>query len=255
MIICYLLSGLFIYSRFIEPQLLVVDHTKIQVGFQAKIAVVSDLHLGVYKDSNFLRRIVERLNAEPNLTAVVIPGDLTYQPDQDLTELFSPLRDLQVPVYAVLGNHDCEMPGPPIRKQLVQALQNNGVIYLHNESAKLPGTDFTFLGLGDNWVGEDDVALIDQYQELDNLIVIAHNPDTSLFYKNNKADLTISGHTHAGQVRIPFVYKYVIPCRADFDQGIYNTKYGQVFVSAGVGEVALPMRLGDPPTMDILELY
>ena len=84
---------------------------------------------------------------------------------------------------------------------------------------------------------------------------MAHNPDTALEYENSIPDITICGHTHGGQIRIPFLYKQTIPCEGNFDQGLYETKYGKVFVTAGLGEVGLPMRLGIPPTIEILELY
>ncbi len=248
------LSLLFIYSRFIERNIIVVQETSIEVGFPAKIIVIADMHLGVYKNANFMKRVVQKINQIKNVDAILIPGDFTYYPEVDLNALFSSLKDLKVPVYAVLGNHDSEKPGPPIQKELQASLEESGVTFLHNSSALMKGKNINILGLGDNWAYEDETSQIDNFAELDNLIVVTHNPDTVLKYENSIPDLTVSGHTHGGQIRIPFVYKFVIPCSGDFDQGLYEKRFGKVFVTSGLGEVGLPMRLGIPPVIDILNL-
>ena len=248
-------SILFIYARFIERNIIFVKTTRIETGFSAKIVVISDIHLGIYKNSNFLQRIVKKINKIPDADALLIPGDFTYYPPNDLETLFSPLKEIKIPIYAVLGNHDSERPGPPIQKKLEEALKNNWVIFLHNTDNVIKNTDINILWLGDNWAWEDDIDLINNYNSNDKLIVITHNPDTSLFYYNNIPDITISWHSHGGQIRLPFIYHSFIPCKGDFDQWLYDTDFGKVFVSAWVGEVWLPMRLAVPPTIEILELY
>ena len=245
---------LFIYSRFIERNLIVKSTTRIKTGFSAKLVVFSDIHLGVYKDSYFLSRIVNKINEIKDVDAVLIPGDFTYYPD-DLEELFLPLKDIKYPVYAVLGNHDVGHPGPPVQKKLQKVLERYNVIFLKNTSSLIKGKNIKILGLGDNWDSDDDISQINKFKNGDNLIVITHNPDTFAKYKNSIADLTISGHTHGGQVRIPFLYKKMIPCKYDYDKGLYIEHRGKLFVTSGVGEVGLPLRLFNPPVIDILELY
>ncbi|MFT7088061.1 MAG: putative MPP superfamily phosphohydrolase [Rickettsiales bacterium] len=242
---------LFIYSRFIERNLITQQVTRINTGFEAKIIVISDIHLGVYKDTNFLKSVVKKINKIKNADAVLIAGDFTYHSGKNLESLFYPLKDIKFPVYAVLGNHDSDKT---LQKELQATLENNNVVFLHNSSFPLK-ENITILGLGDKWTNEDMVSKIDQFKESDDLIVLTHNPDTVLKYKNNIADLTIAGHTHGGQIRIPFLYKLIIPCEGDFDQGLYSINQNQVFVTSGVGEVGLPMRLGVPPVIDVLELY
>ncbi|MEA1963050.1 MAG: metallophosphoesterase [Patescibacteria group bacterium] len=251
----FLITSLFIYARFIERNIILTKTTKIETGFSSKLIVAADFHLGVYKDINFLKRIVKKINKIKNADAVLIPGDFTYYAPEDLETLFSPLKDIKFPTYAILGNHDSEQPGPPIQAELQKALENNGVIFLHNSSEIIKNKNIKILGLGDKSAGEDDLSKINEFKKSDNLIVITHNPDTALEYKNSIPDITISGHTHGGQIRIPFLYKYAIPCSGDFDQGLYETNYGKIFVTAGLGEVGLPMRLGIPPTIEVLKLY
>ncbi len=251
-IILFLFSFLFIYSRFIERNMIVIKTTEIEVGFSGKFVIISDLHLGVYKKADFLKRVVKKINKIENVTAVLIPGDFIYHPSNNLDDLFYPLKDIDVPVYAVFGNHDSQKPGPPIQNKLKKVLENNNVILLHNENSII--RNINILGLGDRWANEDNISMINNFSENDNLVVITHNPNTALRYKNSIPDLTISGHTHGGQIRIPFLYKNIFPHLQDFDQGLYKAMHGKVFVTGGIGEVGLPMRFGIPPTIEILEL-
>lgn len=247
------LSLLFTYARFIEPNIILTKTTKIETGFSAKVVVISDIHLGIYTKKGLLDRTIEKVNQIDGVDFVLIPGDFTFYPSQDLEILFSPLKDLKYPAFAVLGNHDSEKPGPPIQKELQAVLEKFNITFLHNTNAEIKG--IKILGLGDRWANEDDVSKIDDFDEADNLIVVAHNPDTTYRYQNSIPDLTVSGHTHGGQIRLPFIYRNAIPSEYSFNQGLYQTSSGKIFVSTGLGTTGLPMRLGIPPTIDILELY
>lgn len=250
-------SVLFLYARFIEPNIIIVRNSTVDVGFTGRVVVIADMHLGVYRDEHFMRRVVERINKLEDIDAVLIPGDFTYYPGDRMEALFAALADLRFPTYAVLGNHDSEMPGPPVRVELQQVLERNGVQFLHNTSVQMGATDIQVLGLGDLWVDESEFGLIEEFSEADKLIVLVHNPDAVFEYSSNTADLTVSGHTHGGQIRIPWLYKKVlvaVPSKYGFDRGLYQTENGQVFVTSGLGIVGLPFRLGVPPTIDVLEL-
>lgn len=251
-----LLSLLFIYARFIEPKLLFVNHYKIETGFKAKYALIADIHLGIYNNASILERTVDKINEE-NVDAVLIAGDLTYEPQfDDMKLLFSSLKKLNVPVYAVLGNHDCQKPGPDIRDELEEVLTSFGVQVITNKAVLLNG--ITILGLGSHWAKDDEVSLLDKYTKEDKVVVLTHNPDTTLDYlPTHYPDLTLAGHTHGGQVRIPYLYKKIIPVRGDvlWDQGLYVFEDKKVFVTSGIGEIGLPLRFLIPPVIDVLELY
>ncbi|MCC5929804.1 MAG: metallophosphoesterase [Cyclobacteriaceae bacterium] len=252
----FFLTSVFIYSRFVERNTIKIQHTKIEAGFSAKIIVFSDMHIGVFKDKKFLEKVVELVNKQDNIDAVLIPGDFTYfAPENSLDNLFDPLRKIRFPVYAVLGNHDYGLPGWDVHEKLTAILDSKGVQVLHNQYTQLQNKGIYLLGLGDNWKGEDDTSLIDMFKEDDHLLVFTHNPDTFLKYRNNIADVSIAGHTHGGQIRVPLLYSQVIPCEGDFDQGLYKKDGKSFFVSSGLGEIGLPLRLGIFPAIDILELY
>lgn len=140
----------FAWARFVEPQRIRVQETVLAgTGAQARLVLISDIHLGVYKDSAYLQRLVDRINTLP-ADAVVIAGDFTYEPDgASLARLFAPLAGLHVPVYAVLGNHDQQAPGPDIDTELRAALAQLGVGVIEGDVVPVRG--FRLAGLGDRW--------------------------------------------------------------------------------------------------------
>ncbi|MDI9240038.1 metallophosphoesterase [Lysobacter sp. LF1] len=250
-------SLLFVWARFVEPQTIVVRETTLPgTGANLDLALVSDIHLGVYKGRGFLERLVARLDALP-VQAVVIAGDLTYEPgDDSLQALFAPLAQLQHPAYAVLGNHDQQQPGPDIDVALRAALRTHGVQVIEGRFAEGPG--WRLAGLGDRWALKDDPAFLKAVPSPLPTIVVAHNPDSAMGLSPDDAAILLAGHTHGGQIRIPWLYRHVIPTEHDFDRGeqFALTPAGRVrvFTTSGVGEIGLPMRLFNPPVIDILHL-
>jgi hypothetical protein len=113
---------------------------------------------------------------------------------------------------------------------------------------------FTVVGLGDRFAGKDDPGPLDGAPRDRPVIVVAHNPDSAMQLKPGSAALVVSGHTHGGQIRIPGLYRYVIPTEHPFDRGLHGFGPVPVFVTAGLGEVGLPMRFLNPPVIDVLEL-
>lgn len=252
-----LASLAFAWARFVEPQLIRVHETALAgTGVQARIALISDIHLGVYKDTAFLQRVVDRINGL-QVDAVVIAGDFTYEPPQSLHALFAPLADLQAPVLAVLGNHDQQAPGPDIDAALRAALRDNGVDVIEGRIVSTaPG--YRWAGLGDRWAGKDDPAFLAAAPSALPTLVLAHNPDSAMRLSPGMANLVLAGHTHGGQIRIPVIYRQVIPSAHGFDRGeqILHSPQGpvRVFTTSGLGEIGLPMRLFNPPVVDVLQL-
>lgn len=241
----------FIWARFVEPQIITVEKHRASPGFPARIALISDIHMGLYKGEGFLRRLVGKLNAL-DVDVVLIAGDLIYEPDRPLGELFEPFRDLRHKAYAVRGNHDSEMPGPPVERELREALAAAGVRLIENETLKIGA--YTLVGLGDVWAANDKVEMLKAFSASDNVVVLIHNPDAVARFPPGIADVTLAGHTHGGQMRIPWLYRTVIPTRMPFDRGWYELPGARVFVTSGVGEIGLPLRFLVPPVIDVIVL-
>jgi uncharacterized protein len=287
-IIKILVNGIFVttlvllllgmYAHFYHRFDLQVSNHKIKTGYKAKFAVFSDLHLGKFKDQNFLQAVVQRINEQDNLDAVLIPGDFTYWPDiSNLDLLFTPLKNLKVPVYAVLGNHDVQKPGPKLDQELLSSLTKNKVIMLDGviKTIKLKsGTELNLVGLKDFWLdsyNDDNLRMIQSETTDLNYLVLAHQPDVVRGYKQltKLPPLTITGHTHCGQVRIPGLYQNMLPVVDHFfDKGFYQVSGNfqpikniadntdpKLFITCGVGEIGLPLRFNNPPTIDLFETY
>jgi uncharacterized protein len=266
-----------IYAHYIERFNLQVDTYQIKSGYKARLAVITDPHLGKFKDQRYLQVVVDRINTIADLDAVLIPGDFTYWPDiNKLPELYAPFKNLKVPAYAVLGNHDVEKPGPKLDQELIAALTQDNVTLVDNQTVPLKlrsGTEVSLVGLKDLWLEDFNIDIIREVQqkkEVKNYIVMAHQPDVIRSYNKLASipKLTITGHTHCGQVRIPGMYNSHLPTIDHyFDKGFYNSQAPfeslsnaqtsndpKLFISCGVGEVGLPIRFNNPPVIDVLEL-
>lgn len=256
-----IISFVFIYARFIEPNIIITKNYNIDFignnkNNNLKIAVIADPHIGVYKNKKFLKRVVDKTNAiNPDL--ILMPGDFVYHIDKnEIDSIFSVFQYLQAPTYAITGNHDIGKPGIDISEKIKNALKKYGVKIIDNEikNLEINKNQIELIGLSDLWGGQTDFNLLNKINDKKLSIVLTHNPDSVYQFPNNNADLVIAGHTHGGQIRIPFIYKYAIPCDYDFDKGFYNIKGIKIFVSSGLGMVGLPLRFLIPPEISILNL-
>lgn len=243
----------FVQARFIEPNLITVQHSALGLGVPARIALVSDTHLGLFHGPGFLQRVVEQLN-ELDVDAVLIAGDHTYLPDRPLDELMAPWAKSRHPVYAVLGNHDEQRPGPPLADALRAALRRHGVRLVEGRWVDLGG--WSLAGLGDRYAGRDDPQAVFASPPHQPRVVLAHNPDSVLRLPPGSAALLLAGHTHGGQIRFPGLFRLHLrnATAGGFDRQLYTVTPVPVFVTTGLGESHLPLRLFNPPVIDVLDL-
>jgi predicted MPP superfamily phosphohydrolase len=241
----------FVEMRFIEPTLIVERTTVLNLGFQARLALISDYHMGLYNSPAFLDRVVDRLNAMP-MDAVLIAGDHLSKPDRPLSELLAPLARLRHPAFSVPGNHDESFPGPPVRDELRSALLAVGVTPV--EYRHVVHEHFTLVGMGDHFAGRDGIGPLLAAPVDKPRIVLMHNPDSAMALPPGSAVLALAGHTHGGQVRIPLLYRHAIPCFYPFDRGLHTFGPVPTFVTSGLGQTGLPMRFLNPPVIDVLEI-
>ncbi len=248
------------YSGLIEPRRLQVQHHVVPVPAGApplRVALVADLHIGLFQRGAVLARWVDALNALA-VDAVLVAGDWSYEPSRDLVAAFAPLARLRHPVFGVLGNHDTAAPGADLAGPLAAALRGHGVRLLDGERAAFRGWEL--VGLGDLW-GADPQADIARHastppQGLPRL-VIAHQPDTAALLPPSAAMLIVSGHTHGGQIMLPWITQHlVLPGMSPrgWYQGRHATAAGTLVVTPGTGTIGLPARLGVVPRIDVIEL-
>lgn len=262
-IFLFLLSSLLIYARFIEPHLVRVDYRQYKLSqedqtFQQpfKVALIADLHIGLFSGhERQLKTIVRKINAQkPDI--VVVAGDWTYEPENKLAEELAVLKEIEAPVYSVNGNHDEQYPGPPIQDLLAHALKVNHVMDIEGQMVEFD--DFRLIGVGDLWAGKTDMRSMPLLPQDKPWLILSHNPDTvDMVPRLASRPLMLAGHTHGGQVQLPWVTSYVMKKVSilGHKRGLYQHENADVFVSVGTGMVGVPFRFCVPPTIDIIELH
>jgi uncharacterized protein len=268
-------SSLAAYATGIEPLGVRTTHYRLTPpGWPAdrrlSIAVIADLHAG---GPNMglaqIRNVVDAAQAE-RADLIVLLGDY-FATHRFVTERVphaawaAELGRLSAPlgVYAILGNHDWWFDVEGVRR----ALGGVNVPILQNDALLLggPGRRFWLLGLGDTiafrlgrgrYVGIDDLpGTFERVTTDDPVILLVHEPD--IFTRVPKrVSLTLAGHTHGGQIRVPFVWPRFVPSRygARFAYGHIVEGGRHMIVSGGLGTSAVPMRLGVPPEIVRIEL-
>jgi predicted MPP superfamily phosphohydrolase len=253
-----LFAATLLWARYVEPAQLEVVETQVDDACGVRVALVSDLHRGIYWRDGRLDALVERLNALP-VDAVLVAGDWTYEPPRDLDAAFAPWARLRHRSIGVLGNHDEQQPGPPLKRELRAALERHGLQWAEGRRLTLGRCEL--VGLGDLDAGSDRRDLLrlrDVPSTVDGArrVVLAHNPDSSAQLPQGFASVTLSGHTHGGQVDLPGLTPLLLANRTAYGlrRGLYELPHGRVFVTSGLGMSKLPLRLRVPPTIDLLQL-
>lgn len=255
------LTLILIYARFVEPNRLRVQRHRHRLNPDAAlqrpvtVVLIADLHVGLFSGhEQQIRRIAQKINQiQPDF--VVVSGDWTYEPEQQLAHDLAALKTIQAPVYSVPGNHDEQYPGPPIQSLLQQALVVNNI---HDIEGKIVEFDeFRLMGIGDLWAGKADMRLMPDLPQDKPWLLLSHNPDTvDMVPKLATRPLMLSGHTHGGQIDLPWITNTVLKrvSMLGHKQGFYHHQHADVFVTVGTGMVGIPFRFRVPPTIDVIEL-
>jgi predicted MPP superfamily phosphohydrolase len=255
-----LLAG---YPCIIERMTVLVNKYRIAIpnlpsafsGF--RIVHLSDIHHGRLTPVRFIQGIVERANRlKPDLIACT--GDYVYgsSSTRDIDAVWQALSHLSAPhgVWSVLGNHDHW--SDTVRADFW--LKKNGQDLRH-KTARLErnGQALWLAGAGDFMTDHRNLdPLLEQIPDKECRIVLAHNPDTADTIYSRRIDLILAGHTHGGQVCIPFFGPPFNPIlNKNYVSGVVTTvRGGQMFISRGIGWTILPVRFNCYPEIAILEL-
>jgi uncharacterized protein len=255
-----------LWSSLVEPQQVRVRETVLS-GIPAgaepvRLALIADVHWGLFFRDGQLRSLVERLNAL-DVDAVLVAGDWTHEPTLDLKAGLAPWAGVRHPVFGVMGNHDVESPGPPLTAPLREALTAHGVQLL--EGVEVPWKGWSLIGLDDHWGGAPEPQVTRLWPlgahtppaTAARRIALAHQPDTLALIPANGVFLGVAGHTHGGQIWIPGLTPWWLRntnTEQPWWNGLYEAALGHVFVTPGIGTIGLPARLAVPPTIDVIDL-
>lgn len=251
------------YPLFIERSLVQVNRYRIPVprlprqfdGFT--IVQLTDLHFGPLVSLDFLGKVIGTANALRK-DVIVCTGDYVHQRDTDeeINGVWPLLARLCAPhgVYSVLGNHDHWADATRSAYWLERSGQN-----LRDRVHRFErgGRRLWLAGGGDLWEDHRDFDhLLRNVPEEDCRIVLVHNPDSADGDFSRRIDLLICGHTHGGQVKIPFIGTPVLPVKnKNYSSGLKASPKGQpVFISRGIGWAIYPVRFNCYPEIAVLEL-
>lgn len=251
--------GLLIYAGLIEPRQLHFRDVEVGEGDRSvRIALMTDLHIGgLHVPPERVAQIVERINAQsPDL--ILLPGDFIngHTPRQEmevaqkemLSEGLSHLSALGAPAIATTGNHD----GWHNRLALTRMLEENGVRVIDNSAVRYDA--LCIVGIADFSTDQPTADGFDVCEDGATIIALMHSPDTRALLPIETA-LAVAGHTHGGQVNLPFIGRRVTStaCGPPCAYGLIQTDPPLV-VSAGVGTSILPIRFRAPPEVMIITL-
>jgi predicted MPP superfamily phosphohydrolase len=264
--VLFLIAALLaVWAGWLEPSSLRVSYYAVPQSSPAlrglRIAVISDLHGGApYIDTAKIDRVVSMANAaKPDL--MLLTGDYVITKvvggrHMPIEIIAAHLKNLRAPlgVYAVLGNHDrWEDAG-----HIGAALRQVGIMDMENTGLKLPAPRgrVTLVGIGDGYSqGADPAKALTSVAGT--ALCFTHSPDIFSVLPPVCA-LTIAGHTHGGQIRLPFFNRPAVAFVSRFDQryaiGLIREGNRLLFVSSGIGTSGLPLRFGVPPEISLLEL-
>jgi len=240
----------------------VVERVKIPIlnlpsaldGF--RIVQISDIHYYPFTTIELIDRAVEMANQlKPDLT--VLTGDFVWHEVEPVFELVPSLAKLNAKygVYTGLGNHDlwtdAKVVSRAIRQERLPLLVNQGIPISVGQST------LYLASLDDGWSGKPDLAAaMANYPNDAITVLMMHEPDLGPRYAPDKRiQLQLSGHSHGGQVRLPFYGPIVLPYLSwKYPMGLYNINGMWLYTNRGLGTTNIPLRVNCAPEITELTL-
>lgn len=242
----------------IEPNIVTVKKYKVhdEELHGIKLVLAGDFHVKPYQAKR-LKYTVDKINAQnPDVVLLIgdyvnMHSDLMSYPIAKTAENLSKIR-AKYGVYTVLGNHDYFKDGKTIKKEL----NKNGITVLENRCKKvrIDGKLVYIAGIEDLTTAFPNVE-----RALQNagkpVILLSHQPDIFPEIPKDRVNLILSGHTHGGQVVIPFIGPIIVPSKygKKYASGYFEEDGKKMIVTKGIGTSILPIRLNCMPEINVIE--
>lgn len=242
--LCALPSVCIVDGLLVEPEWITVR--KVDLGGRMprlRIAHFSDIH---YRGNRaYLKGVVDRINAlDPDV--VCFTGDLVEE-KRHLAEVLELLKGIRSPLYGVPGNHDywCAAPFDDIAR----AFEATGGAWLVDRQTATRDGEVTIVGASSH---ETDFIKGGDGRKR---ILLTHYPAFADLLGGKRFDLILAGHSHGGQLRIPFWGAVAVPWGSGrYEMGLYHTDAGPLYVNAGIGTFYLPVRIFCRPEITVIDL-
>lgn len=258
-----IISLLLLYSIYIEPNNLIIKEYKIENkllpdSFDGlKIVHFSDVHYGSTTDLKYLKKIINLINKQ-NPDIVLFTGDFLDKRynlnEKEINNIKKELKKINSTLgnYLVSGNHDMvyKEDFKNIFSESFNLLENEEKLIYYKESKPI-----SLVGLSDASETEVDYKVFD----LENnyyRIVLAHEPDEYEKIKEYSFNILLSGHSHNGQVRIPFIGAIYTPKGSKkYYEEYYKLDNKEIFISNGIGTSGINVRFNSTPSINLYRLY
>jgi predicted MPP superfamily phosphohydrolase len=221
-----------------------------------RIVQLTDLHCGPFASGRRVEGWVARAN-RLNGDLIAVTGDLIASGSAFVSVVAGALGGLRAPdgVYAAMGNHDYFTDG----ERMADALVDAGLDVLRNRGVEVQrdGARLFVAGVDDTWTGRNDVdKALEARPAGVPAVLLAHDPALFPEAAARGVELTLSGHTHGGQLGVPFFQRRWNLARmiTGFTSGFYKLGESTLFVSHGLGTTGVPIRLLVPPEIAVITL-
>ncbi len=246
------------YCHFIEPRWVKINKVTIPVKGLPKrfrgmtIAQLSDIHHCKYVPGEFVRSCVRMVNGlSPDI--IVLTGDYVHDSPVFLPSVTEELAALRAKegIFAIMGNHDS-------RDDTFYALSRKGIHVLINAHVPLyRRKDYLFIaGVDDLLRGRVDLGATLKGMDDKPRILLSHNPDVIEMVQHTHVDFLIAGHTHGGQVSLPFIGPPFTCSKfgSRYAAGLFHEGNTLMYVNRGIGITGLPIRFFARPEITLFTL-
>lgn len=257
-----LLAG---YAFKIEPAMLFTHYYDLnapdrKITQVIRVVQLSDIQVNAYYTEHNLAKLVDKVN-DLSPDVIVFTGDLfdnfsKYKAVESVTQALSSLH-ADYGKYAVWGNRDY---GGGASRVYADMMSESGFTLLNNEGVNITTTKGQKLfigGLDDALLGFPDISTTLRYMEndADYRIILLHEPDIADRFDTDSANLLLAGHSHGGQVRLPFIKSPVTALAEKYTSGLYDLSESmKLYVNTGIGTSHIPVRFMVPPEIAVFNI-
>jgi len=252
-----LLSYCFFESRWIKITEIEIESVDVPDSFNgSKFVFISDIHRGPFLSSQRLSGIVNRIN-EIKPEVIILGGDYVHYRFKYIEPAFIELSKLRanLGIYAVLGNHDHYADAGFTKKMMAKYGINN----IDNQSlwVKKSNDSIKIGGVGDLWEDtQQPENTLAGLKKSNFAILVTHHPDYIEKMNTDLIDLTLSGHTHGGQITFFGLWAPILPSQygQKYRYGMVDSGKMKSYISSGIGTVIVPFRFFSRPEIVIIRL-